>query len=83
MVGPEKEPLADMRCTDARSAKIGRPEGVVRCFQVSRYKVEPTEAVFRRNLFAKYDDRLTLSDEVEPYGPEVAVIFGSLAFSCG
>jgi len=34
-----------MRRAEARSAGIDRPDGVARSFQVSVYKVEPTEAV--------------------------------------
>jgi hypothetical protein len=39
------EALSDVRRADARSAQISRPAGVARSFQVSLYKVEPTEAV--------------------------------------
>jgi hypothetical protein len=62
---PDKpEALSDMRRAEARSAGIRRPAGVARSFQVSLYKVEPTEAVFARNLLAKDDWRATLVDEV-------------------
>jgi hypothetical protein len=49
------EALSDVRRADARSAQICRPEGVARCFHVSVYKVEPTEAVLACNLLAKDD----------------------------
>lgn len=49
---------------DARSAEIDRPAGVGRSFQVSLYKVEPSEAVLARNLLAKDDARAALSDEM-------------------
>jgi len=67
----EEQPLPDVRRTDARSAEISRPEGVARSFHVSLYKVEPSEAVFARNLLAKYWDSswLCRSDEVEPGWP--------------
>jgi hypothetical protein len=52
-----------MRRADARSAEIDRPAGVARSFQVSLYKVEPSEAVLARNLLAKDDGRATLLDE--------------------
>jgi hypothetical protein len=58
-----------MRCAEARSAGIDRPEGVTRAFQVILYKVEPSKAVFARNLLAKDDWRAALLDEVEPRGP--------------
>jgi hypothetical protein len=51
----EPEALSDVRSADARSANIFCREGVSRCFQVSRYKIEPAEAVFACNLLAKYD----------------------------
>jgi hypothetical protein len=63
------EPLSDMRRAEARSAEIGRPEGVSRAFQVSRYKVEPSEAVAARNLLAKDDSRAARVDQVEPCRP--------------
>jgi hypothetical protein len=68
------QPLSDVRRAEARSAGIDRPDGVVRSFQVSVYKVEPTEAVLARNLFAKDDVRAALRDEVEEGGPEVALV---------
>jgi hypothetical protein len=54
-VGHEVEALSDVRPTDARSAQIGRPDGVTRSFQVRRNKVEPREAVRARNLLSKDD----------------------------
>jgi hypothetical protein len=63
-----------MRRTDARSAEIDRPAGVARVFQVSVYKVEPSEAVFRRNLFTKDNVRSALADEVVKRGPQVPLI---------
>jgi len=53
---PDKpEPLTDVRGTDARRAKIGRPEGVARSFQVSRYSVEPAKSILARDLLSKDD----------------------------
>jgi hypothetical protein len=68
-VGHEPEALSDMGRADARSAKINRPAGVARSFQVSLYKVEPTEAVKACNLLAKNDCRATLLDEIVPGWP--------------
>jgi hypothetical protein len=65
----EIESLPDVRSTDARSAQIQRPDGVSLAFQVSVYKVEPSEAVLARNLLAKDDARSALADEVEPVRP--------------
>jgi hypothetical protein len=72
--GHEEESLSDVRRADARSAKIGRPDGVTLALQVSRNKVEPDEAVRTRNLLAKDDCRATLADEIEPDWPEVALV---------
>ncbi len=63
------EPLSDVGRPDARSAQISRPDGVARSFQVSRYKVEPAEAVLARNLLAKDDWRVALVDEMKPVRP--------------
>lgn len=65
----EPEPLPDVRRAEARRAGIDRPAGVIRSFQVSLYKVEPSEAVLARNLLAKDDWRAALSNEVEPGWP--------------
>jgi hypothetical protein len=70
-VGHEPEALPDVGRSDARSAEISSPEGVIRSFQVSRYKVEPAEAVSRRNLLPKDDWRATLADEPVPERPNV------------
>ena len=48
---------------------IDRPEGIALSFQVSLYKVEPSEAVFACNLFAKDMLRSALADEVEECWP--------------
>jgi hypothetical protein len=56
---------------EARSAEIERPEGVVRSFQVSLNKVEPSESVTARNLLSKdwYVTSLCMLDEMEPRWP--------------
>jgi hypothetical protein len=61
--------LADVGSADARSAKIDRPEGIARSFQVSLYKIEPSESVFARNLLTKDDTRAALFDEEVEEGP--------------
>jgi hypothetical protein len=75
------EPLSDMGRADARSAEINRPAGVARSFQVSLYKVEPTEAVLARNLLAKDDWRAALADEMEPAGPYVPLVSKPCTFA--
>jgi hypothetical protein len=81
-VGHPVEPLPDMGRAEARSAGICRPEGVARRFQVSRYKVEPSEAVFRCNLLAKDEFRTALFDEPMERGPKVPLISKPAAFAC-
>lgn len=66
----------------ARSAQIGRPEGVTRCFHVSRYKIEPVKGIFARNLLTNDDCRATLADEPMPVGPEVPLVVKPIAFAC-
>lgn len=73
-VGHEVQALPDVRSPDARSAKIRRPDGVTRSFQVSRNNVEPREASRACNLLPKDDVRATLADEPVPCGPEMAVV---------
>jgi hypothetical protein len=75
----EVESLADVRGADARSAQIGSPDGIVQCFQVSAYSVEPRPAVSARNLLSKDDWRAALLNELDPDGPEVALVVGAFA----
>src|SRR5208282_1638399 len=68
-VGHEVQSLSDVRRTEARRAEIDTPDGVSRCFQVSRNSAEPSKAVFTANLFTKDVSRRTLPDEVIKRGP--------------
>jgi hypothetical protein len=77
------EPLSDVRRAEARSAGIDRPDGVVRSFQVSVYKVEPSEAVLACNLLAKDDVRAALRDEAEEVGPEVSLVVEASSLAGG
>ena len=79
----KKQSLPDMRRTDARSAKIGRPNGVTLVFHFSVYKVEPAEASFACNLFAKDDWRAALADEIVPCRPQVPLVVESFALPGG
>jgi hypothetical protein len=76
------EALSDVRRADARSANILCREGVSRCFHVSRYKVEPAEAVAARNLLAKDCCRAALADEVVPVRPEVPLVSSPRSAAC-
>ena len=78
----EPEALSDVRGADARSAQIGRPDGVTRSFQVSVNKVEPLEASRTRNLLSKDDCRAALLDEVEPRRPEMPLIRKPMSLAC-
>jgi hypothetical protein len=75
------ETLADVRRADARSAEIDSPDGVSRCFHVSVYSVEPSEAVLARNLLAKDDWRRALADEPIEFRPQVAFVFEAFALA--
>ena len=63
------EALPDVGRAEARRAGIDRPDGVALSFQVSLYKVEPSEAVLACNLLAKDDARSALFDEMKERGP--------------
>jgi hypothetical protein len=71
-----------MRRADARSAQIRSPDGVTRCFQVSAYSVEPSEAVLARNLFSKDDCRAALFDEKLEGWPQMTLISSPASFAC-
>ena len=71
-----------MRGADARSAKIGRCDGVARCFKVSRYKIEPFEPGRTRNLLSKDDRRAALADKVVERGPQVPLVSKPAACAC-
>ena len=82
--------MPDVRRGKARSAEICRPDGVTRfagslepvafacSLQVSRYKIEPVEGSFRRNLLSKERCRIEGLDELKPNRPEVAVVVEGL-----
>ena len=80
-VGHEVKPLTPVRSADARRAEIERPDGVIRRFHVSVYKVEPSESVFAFNLLAKDDARFALVDEPEPGGPEMPLVSNPISFA--
>jgi hypothetical protein len=73
-VGHEVKPVPDVRSAEARSAGIDRPDGVIRCFQVSANKVEPSKSVRACNLLAKDNVRSALANEPRPVRPEMALI---------
>src|SRR5262245_37959077 len=73
-VGHEPQSLPDVRSADARSAKIRRPNGVTRSFQVIRHGIEPLKGNLARNLLSKHDWRAALADEPKPVGPEMALV---------
>jgi hypothetical protein len=66
---------------EAASWGINRPDGVTLSFQVRRNKVEPSESVIRRNLFAKDCDRILDFNEAEEFWPEMTFIGCASSFS--
>ena len=83
-LGHEPQSLPDVRRTDARSAQIGRPNGVVLVFQVSGNHIKPPKPSFARNLLSKDDWRDALLDEPEPFRPEVTAVSKTFCLSgCG
>jgi len=70
-----------MRGTDATSRQIDRPDGVVTTFQVSEYKVEPSERILACNLLSHDDGWATGPDELKPRWPEVPFVFEAALFS--
>jgi hypothetical protein len=81
-VGHPVKPLALVGSTEARSRGHDRPNGVACDFQVSRYKVEPCEAVLSRNLLAKDKLRAALRDEMEEGGPKMPLVSKPFPFAC-
>jgi hypothetical protein len=73
---------SDVGRAEARSAGFRNPEGISRCVQVSRYKVEPSVSVCSRNLLANRDRRAALFDEIVKCGPEVPLVIKPLSFAC-
>jgi hypothetical protein len=64
---PASDPIVSLSFVgraEARSAGFRNPEGITRCVQVSRYKVEPSISVCSRNLLASDDLRTALLDEI-------------------
>lgn len=82
-VSHEPQALPVVGSADARSRHTDRPAGVIFAFQVSLNRVEP--AVINRcfNLLSKDDWRAALADEIEPVGPEVAVVGGAKSSAGG
>jgi hypothetical protein len=79
-VGHPVKPLPDMRRPNARRCKIGGPDTIATCFQVSSYSGEPCTSSLARNLFSKDDWRAALFDKPSKSGPKVPLV--SRAFSC-
>jgi hypothetical protein len=71
-----------MRGTETTSCGNSRPAGVAALFQVSRYKIEPSKAVFSCNLLPKDADRSALLNEPVEGRPQVPLISKPDAFAC-
>jgi len=81
-VGHPESSIADARRADARSRKRLTPEGVVQCFHVSVYKVDPRLDSRARNLLSKDDWRAALADEPIPRRPKVPLVVKPSSFAC-
>lgn len=66
----------------ARSAENDRPAGVVNSCQIVRYKIEPPEAVFARNLLPNNDVRTVVLEEPVPVRPKVPLVIKPFACAC-
>jgi len=73
-VGHPEKPLPPVRGSEARSAQIDAPAGVIRVTQVRLNKVEPSKSVCRRNLFAKANERSSCLDESKEFWPKMPLI---------
>ena len=80
-VGHPIKTLPSVRGSDARSADIDRPAGVARVIQVRLNKVEPSESVNGRNLFAKTNDRSSCFDETKELWPKMPFVVERFAFA--
>lgn len=68
--------------TEARSAGITNPAGVVRCFQVSVNNVPPSKRVLACNLLSNNCVRAALADEPEEAWPQVPLVRSPSSFAC-
>ena len=73
-VGHPEQPLPSVRRSDARSTQIGSPDFIAHSFQVSSYSSEPFTSKLARNLLSKRDCRLSVSNKLFEYWPEVALV---------
>jgi hypothetical protein len=79
---PKVNALAHVRRTDARSAQIGTPNGILNSFQIKPYSIEPSTPIDACNLLAKDNCRAALADEAKELGPKVPFVGSALTFSC-
>src|ERR1017187_428700 len=80
-VGHPINTLSSVRGSEARSAEIVRPAGVIRVIQVRLNKVEPSESVNGSNLFAKANERSSCFDEWKPDWPKMPFVVERFAFT--
>ena len=73
--------LPSVRGSEARSAEIDRPAGVIRVIQVRLNNVEPSESVNGRNLLAKANERSSCFDETKELWPKMPFVVERLAFA--
>jgi hypothetical protein len=80
-VGHPIKTLPSVRGSEARSADIDRPAGVIRVIQVRLNSVEPSESVNGRNLFPKANDRSSCLDEAKELWPKMPFVVERFAFA--
>jgi len=67
--------------SDARSAGIENPIGVIRVLQVRSNNVEPSESVNARYLLAKANERSSCFDESKELWPKMPFVVERFAFA--
>jgi hypothetical protein len=80
-VGNNPESIASVRRTDSASWQYGRPDGVAFALQIIGHGVKPSVPNRVCNLLAKDFCRAALADELEPIGPQVAIVFDAFLLS--
>jgi hypothetical protein len=81
-VGHPVQPLPDVRCPDARSAKARSPKTVTQGLHVSLYSGEPFTSSLAINLFTNRDCRTALGDEPSELRPQVSSVGCSEPLAC-
>jgi hypothetical protein len=73
--------LPDVRGVDRESRYIDRPAGVVICFQISSYSIEPSVPSLSRNLFSHDNIGSAGANKSVEVRPQMALVVNSGAFT--